>query len=280
MAGRACVVTGSTRGIGRATAEEFAREGARVILVARSEARGRAAAAEIIAGTGNTDVRLLVGDLSSQSSVRTLGTEFAQHYGRLDVLVNAAGVFVKDRQVTPDGFELMFATNQLGPFLLTLLLLPQLKAAGAARLVTVTAPSTVSPRFDDLQGERRFSPLHAFGASKAANLLFTFALARRLEGTGVTVNAYHPGIVRTSLMKDAPLPMRAMTSLLNHIRGQKPEDVAPGIVDAATSAVFKDTNGKLIHRGQVVRAPFEDDIDTQERLFRACEDLTGQRFPT
>ena len=180
--------------------------------------------------------------------------------------------------MTVDGLELMFATNQVAPFLLTLLLLPRLKTASPARVINVTAPSTVRPDFRDLQGEGRFRPTRAFGASKAANLLFTFALARRLSGSGVTVNAYHPGIVRTELMRNAALPMRLLSGALNALRGKAPEEAAEEIAELAISSLFQETSGRLIHDGTVIRSPFEDDIEAQELLFGACEDLTGLRF--
>lgn len=278
MAGLVCLVTGATAGIGRATALEFALREATVAVVARREERGKAALDHITSASGNQDVHLFVADLSAQSDVRALCDDFARRFDRLNVLVNDAGVFMRNRLVTEDGLEIMFATNQLAPFLLTLLLLPQLKTASPARVLNVTAPSTVRPDFLDLQGEHRFRPTRAFGASKAANLLFTFALAGRLAGSGVTVNAYHPGIVRTQLMRDAALPMRVMTSVLNTLRGKSPEEAAGEIAELAVSSRFRETNGKLIHDGKAIPSPFEHDVEAQELLFRACEDLTGVRF--
>jgi NAD(P)-dependent dehydrogenase (short-subunit alcohol dehydrogenase family) len=192
MSGLVCLVTGATSGIGRATALEFARGGATLAVVARDEQRGRGALEEFRREAGNGDLHLFVADLSSQASTRRLAQTVAQRFERLDVLVNVAGLFVRERQVTEDGLELMFATNHLAPFLLTLLLLPRLQTARQARVITVTAPSTVRPDFEDLQSERHFRPTRAFGASKAGNLLFTFALARRLTNTDVTANAFHP----------------------------------------------------------------------------------------
>jgi len=278
MAGLVCLVTGATSGIGRATALRFAQRGATVGIVARNAERGTATLDQIATETGNEDVHLFVADLSSQSAVRRLAGDFARRLERLNVLVNDAGIFVRERVVTKDGFELMFATNQLAPFLLTLLLLPALENAAPARVINVTAPSTVKPDFDDLQGERRFRPARAFGASKAANLLSTFALARRLTGGEVTVNAFHPGIVRTELMRNASLPMRFLSRTLNVLRGKPPEDAANEIAELAISPSFQRTSGKLIHDGKVIRSPFEDDVEAQERLFQACEALTGVRF--
>lgn len=185
---------------------------------------------------------------------------------------------MRERIVTEDGLELMFATNQLAPFLLTLLLLPALKKASPARVINVTAPSTIRPDLTDLQGERRFRPTRAFGASKAANLLFTFALARRLAESEVTVNAYHPGLVRTELMRNAILPLRLLSRTLNALRGKTPEEAADEIAELATSPSFRGVSGRLIHNGKPIRAPFENDLDAQEGLFMACEELTGVHF--
>ena len=131
------------------------------------------------------------------------------------------------------------------------------------------------PDLDDLQGVKKFSPTRAFGASKAGNLLLTFALARRLEETGITVNAYHPGIVRTKLMRDAPLPMRLMSGALNRLRGRSPEAAGEELADMALSPSYDLMTGRLFHRGRPIRAPFEDDYDLQERLWEESERIAG-----
>ncbi len=197
MQGKICLVTGSTRGLGKATAFALAHQRATVILGCRDKQRGEAALAEIKAASPTANVDLLLLDLSVQHSVRTAVTEFENRYDHLDVLINNAAVFTRQRTLTADGYETMFATNHLGPFLLTNLLLSRLKAANSARILTITAPSTTKIAFEDLQAEQKFSALHAFGASKACNLLFTYELAHRLAGTTVTVNAFYPGLVKT-----------------------------------------------------------------------------------
>ena len=184
-----------------------------------------------------------------------------------DGLSNNAGVFKSGRLTTPDGFELMFATNYLGPFLLTRLLIPYLEAASPSRIVNVTAPSTTRPNLDDLQGERKFSTLGAFGASKAADLLFTYALARKLAGRGITVNAYHPGLVKTGLNRGAPGAVRAVSGLMNLFVGRTPEKASEGLVQLATSNDFAATNGQLVHDDKTISAPFIDDKDLQEILW-------------
>ena len=179
----------------------------------RAEARRRGGA--IAAASGNERVELFTGDLSDLVVGPPPGGEtVAEAHPAIDVLVHCAAVYTPRRRVTADGLETMFATNVAGPFLLTNLLLDQLRA-GRARILVLSAPSTVRLDFDDLQAERRFRSLTAFGATKAADLLFTFELARRLEGSGVTANAVHPGLVRTKLMRDAPAPLRWATWLVS-----------------------------------------------------------------
>jgi len=274
LTGGICLVTGTTSGLGRATAVELAKLGATVVVAARDKTKGEAAVAEIKRASGNPNLDLLVCDLSLQASTRAAAEEFQRRHERLNVLINNAAVFVGKRALTRDGLELMFATNHLGPFLLTLLLLERLEAGAPARVINVSAPSTVKPDFDDLQGERKFSSAQAFGASKAGNLLFTYALALRLQGRGVTVNAYHPGIVRTGLMRQAPAPMRLFTGILN-IFGQTPERAAEGLVQLASSNQFEDITGQFIHNGQVLSSPFSSDTAAQERLWSESARLVG-----
>ncbi len=275
MQGKVCLVTGATSGIGRATALGLARLGATVVIMARNKTKGEATVTDIKQASDNPNLDLLLCDLSSQASIHAAAKEFKDRYKQLNVLINNAGMFIGKRTITSEGFELMFATNYLGPFLLTHLLLPLLEAGKPSHIINVTAPSTTKPNFDDLQGESRFSAIWTFGASKAGNLLFTFALARRLKGGGVTVNAYFPGIVRTNLMRNAPFPMRIITGVLNLFRGITPERAAEGLVVLASSSQFENTTGQLIHKGSVMASPFINDIVTQERLWQVSERLIG-----
>ncbi len=275
MKGKVCLVTGASSGIGRATAVALAEIGAVVVLVCRDEALGRAALAKVVSASESRWADLIVADLSSPASVRGLAAQFEAKYPGLDLLVNNAAVFRSKRVVTPDGLELMFATNYLAPFLLTRLLLPRLEAARPSRVVNVSAPSSIMPDLDDLQGERAFGSIGAFGASKAALLLFTYALARRLQGRGVTVNAYHPGIVRTNLVRGAPAAVRAITGVLNVFMGVSPKRASRGLVHLASSADFEGTTGALVHDGKKMRAPFGDDVEAQDRLWRLSCKLTG-----
>jgi len=208
MTGKTVLVTGGTGGIGRATAEGLAALGAQVAITGRDTARTAAAAAEIADATGAT-VDPYAADLSSQEEVRRLAREILSRYSRLDVLVNNVGGFWATRHVTVDGLEHTFALNHLAPFLLTNLLLDRLVASAPARVVTVSSGAQTMGRinFDDLQGERGYSGQTAYNQSKLANVLFTFELARRLDGTGVTATVLHPGVVRTAFAAEDPSPV-------------------------------------------------------------------------
>ena len=223
---------------------------------------------------GTTKSSALQADLASQASIRQLAAEFRRKYDRLHVLVNCAGAFKARRELSPDGIELMFATNHLGSFLLTHLLLDTLKASAPATVLNVTAPSTTRPDFDDLQGERSFRALLQFGATKMENLLFTFALARRLEGSGVTANAVHPGVARTELMRETPMPFRLFTGLLNWFAAspaRAAQDVV-GVLAGQAQAV----NGQFFHRGEIIAAPASaQDQGAQERLWQFSLQLCG-----
>jgi NAD(P)-dependent dehydrogenase (short-subunit alcohol dehydrogenase family) len=196
---KVCMVTGANTGLGKITARELAKMGATVIMVARSKPRGEAALADVQQASGSSRVHLLLADLSSQASIRELATTFKANYEQLHVLVNNAGAFFKDRQLSVDGLEMTFALNHLGYFLLTNLLLETLKASAPARIVNVASNAHMNGRidFDDLQMEKKYRGFPTYGQSKLANVLFTYELARRIEGSGVTVNALHPGVVAT-----------------------------------------------------------------------------------
>jgi NAD(P)-dependent dehydrogenase (short-subunit alcohol dehydrogenase family) len=213
MQGKVCLVTGATSGIGKATALGLARLGATVVLVGRDPDIGKAARDEIAQHSGNAATDILLADLASQASIRQLAETFQQRYDRLDVLVNNAGISPIRRQVTVDGIELTFAVNVLAPFLLTNLLLDRLTASAPARVVNVASTAQSPLNFADIQNERRYNALNVYSQSKLADILFTYELARRLQGTGVTANCLHPGVIATNLLRDLPAPIRALTKL-------------------------------------------------------------------
>ncbi len=199
LTGKICLVTGANSGLGKVTARELAKMGATVVMVARSSARGQAALTEVRQESGSEDVHLLLADLSSLAATRQLADTFRANYGRLDILINNAGAIFKDRQVSADGYEMTFALNHLNYFLLTHLLLDMLKTSAPTRIVNVSSEAHQggSINFDDLMFTKKYRSFAAYSQSKLANVLFTYELARRLEGSGVTANALHPGGVAT-----------------------------------------------------------------------------------
>ena len=269
---RTALVTGATSGIGRAVTEMLAAAGLTVVLLARDEARGEAARQAIATTTGNDRINVVRGDLGDLASIRQAAHAIERAHPKLDILVNCAGVYTRKRSVTTDGFETMFATNLLGPFLLTNLVLPQLHAAGSARVLVISAPSGTKLDFDDLQGERRFRSLTNFGASKAGDLLFTFELARRLDGTGVTANAIHPGLVRTSLMSGAPAVIRWAVWPFSG----SPESAAKTIVPLALDPAFEGRSGQFFHHAKAIDPPKSTrDPDVARRLWDVSAELIG-----
>ena len=238
MAGRTVLVTGGSGGIGRATALGLAAMGAHLAITGRDRGRAEDTAREIrAASAGQVDV--LVADLSAQSEVRRLAGEVLQRLSRIDVLVNNVGGYWNTRHVTADGLERTFAVNHLAPFLLTNLLLGRLRQSTPARVVTVSSNVQALGRidFEDLQAERSYSGARAYSQSKLANVLFTYELARRLQGTSVTANALHPGVVRTALGAEDP---RAVQRLLMPV--MRPFMKAPA-QGAATSVYLASAPG-------------------------------------
>ena len=206
MAGKTVLITGGTSGIGKATAIGLAALGARVAIIGRNLRGVQAAAVEIHTATGNPEVDALGADLSSQAEVRRVAAEVLDAYPRLDVLINNVGGFWATRHITADGLEHTFALNHLASFLLTELLLDRLKVSAPARVVTVSsgAQSLGKIHFEDLQGERKYSGQTAYNQSKLASVMFTYELARRLEGTSVTATVLHPGVVSTRFGAEDP----------------------------------------------------------------------------
>jgi NAD(P)-dependent dehydrogenase (short-subunit alcohol dehydrogenase family) len=199
---------------------------------------------------------------------------FCEEHDHLDVLINNAAVYKSQRILTSDGLELMFATNHIGSFLITTLLLEKLLASTPARVLVVTAPSTTPLDFHNLQGEKRFNSLQAFGVTKMCNLLFTYELSRRLEGTGVTVNAVHPGLVKSNLMKEAPRLMRWLTQLAS----KTPEKAAASITDLASSTEMANITGRFFKDGEAIESnQYSHDLNVQHQLWDVSTSLIQLR---
>jgi retinol dehydrogenase-12 len=279
MQEKVCLVTGATSGIGRITASELARLGARVIIVGRSPEKTEATSREIRAETGASSVESLVADLSSQACVRQLAEQVRGRCDRLDVLVNNAGAMFLKRTQSVDGIELTLALNHLSYFLLTNLLLPLLKTSAPSRIVNVAsdAHKGASIRFDDLQGARKYSGWKAYKQSKLANILFTNALARQLDGTGVTVNSLHPGFVRTNFLQVFERRwggwlIRAVADRI----AMSPEQGARTSIYLASSPDVAGVTGRYFVKEQAVTSsPQSLDRATADRLWQKSAEMTG-----
>ena len=271
------MVTGATSGIGKATALELARMGATVVMVSRDRTRGEAVKSEIKTKSGNDNVELLLAGLSSQASIRQLAENFQQHYTQLHVLNNNAGVCMFSRQETVDGLEMTFAVNQLAPFLLTNLLLKVLKASAPARIVNVSSGVHESAKIDmdDLQSKKRYTFMSAYGQSKLALVMFTYELARRLEGTGVATNCLHPGFVATNIGQSGVGPAgRAVVKFIFSNLGISPEEGAKTSIYLATSPDVEGVTGKYFVKSIPKRSAA---ITYDESLQRQLWDESLQR---
>lgn len=271
---RIWIVTGANSGIGKATALGLARLGGTVVMACRDPARGEAAQREIARESNNPKVTLMVVDLASQSSIQTFADEFNQDYRRLDALVNNAGVMAWTRRTTPEGLELTFAVNYLAGFLLSHLFLDRLLASAPSRIVNVTssAQNGASIDFDDLQGEHTYRGYRAYGQSKLAQVLFTAEFARRLEGTGVTVNACHPGVIKTNLgVEDAPAYFRLARTFF-----RSPEKGAETPIFLTASPAAAPLTGQyFVNRRVRAPSPLARDRDLASRLYDTSLRLTG-----
>ena len=277
MAGKSVLVTGGTGGIGRATATGLAALGARVGITGRDQARTEAAAASIRAALGSPAVDAFAADLSVQAGVRRLAAQVLDTYPRLDVLVNDAGGFWAHRHVTADGLEHTFALNHLAPFLLTSLLLDRLTASAPARIITVSSGAHARARidFDDLQGERDYSGQRAYSQSKLANVMFTYELARRLDGTGVTATVLHPGVVRTSFgAEDQAAYLAAMIGVARLFMKTPAQGASTPIYLASSPQVEGITGRYFVDGKPKTSSKASYDIAAAARLWQVSADLT------
>jgi len=270
------LVTGANAGMGKATATALARQGATVVMVCRDAHKGADAQREIVQATGNPAVDLLITDLSDQHAIRRLAQEVRERYSRLDVLVNNAGAHVRRRQLSVDGIEMNLAINHLSSFLLTNLLLDTLMASAPARIVNVASNSmTKTIDLDDLQSAWTFTPFTVYGQAKLAMVLCTYALARRLAGTGVAVNALHPGITATQIIGDVAPPIaRPFVGLIKRFL-HSPEQGAKTAIYLATSPAVAGVNGKyFIREKQASSVPNSYNEALQERVWTISRQLT------
>jgi len=277
MQDKVCMVTGAASGIGAVTAQALARQGATVVIVDRDSENGAATAEKITRLTGNPAVDFMQADLSSQKEIHRLAGQFKSRYRRLDVLVNNAGAVFERWQETVDGIEMTFALNYLGDFLLTNLLLDTIKGSAPARIINVSSRSHKRARidFNDLENRSAYQGLPAYAHSKLAIVLFTYELARRLEGTGVTANTLHPGVVATNFARNGGGAVGLVTRLFR-FAFLSPEQGAETSVYLASSPEVEGVTGKYFVKCKAVpSSPASLDTDTAGRLWQASAALTN-----
>lgn len=281
MTGRICLITGATSGIGAAAAEALVQRGASVVLVGRDRARCESTA-ERLRGVGRGAVDFLVADLSAQAEIHRLASEFLRRYGQLHVLINNASAIFLRRSETVDGIESTFALNHLAYFLLTNLLLDCLKASAPARVINVSSIGHTHVNginFDDLQWRRSYRGFKAYHQSKLANLMFTYELARRLRGTGVTVNALHPGMVTTNIGRNNGWLWRIGKPIGDRYFGFKYVTAAEGaqtvVYLARSPEVEEVTGGYFDNQKPAESSAASRDEAAAARLWQICEELTG-----
>jgi NAD(P)-dependent dehydrogenase (short-subunit alcohol dehydrogenase family) len=275
LAGRVCLVTGASSGIGKVTARELARLGARVVLVCRSREGGERALLELNLALGNPRLHLLVADLSSQREVRRLAEEVRRNFETLHVLVNNAGINCRARQLTTDGIERTLAVNHLAPFLLSRLLADLLSKNAPARIVNVGSAAYRYGRIDleDPNLEKRYSPFAAYARSKLALLLASLEMAERLRGKGVSVNCLHPGLAATEIFRDHPPALRLFFGLI----GRSPERAARSSIFLASSPIVEGMTGKFfIGERPAALARHAQDPQLRRELWELSETLTRE----
>jgi retinol dehydrogenase 12 len=282
MKGRVCLITGATNGIGLETARALAKMGAKVVVVGRNPTKTQTVVAELKQSTGSDHIDSILGDLSLMAQVRRVADEFKARYDRLDVLVNNAGAVFMKKEITAEGYEMTFALNHLNYFLLTNLLLDILIDSAPARIVNVASEAhrVGSIRFDNLQGEKRYRGFEVYGQSKLMNILFTKELARRLEGTGVTANALHPGFVGSGFFHNNSGIISIALKLIRPFILTS-EKGAHSSVYLASSPEVATVSGKYFNeKAQMVEpAAPASNTENQRRLWEISEQITGITTP-
>lgn len=278
MKGKVCVVTGSNSGIGKETAKALAHMGATVVMAVRSRERGESARMEIVEASGNEAVDIMVCDVSSKESIGHFVEEFESRYDRLDVLINNAGAVFGRREDSVDGFESTLAVNYLGPFRLTLGLLPMLRRSAPSRVVNVSSGmhKTGKMDLDDLQGKGKFKGMEAYANTKLMVTTWTYELARRLEGTGVTANVVEPGFVATNLGRNSGSLFNAISFKLVRFLQTTPEKGAETSVYAASAEELEGVTGKSFAKSkETTSAEISYNVEIQRGLWEATVELLG-----
>jgi NAD(P)-dependent dehydrogenase (short-subunit alcohol dehydrogenase family) len=268
------LITGATGAIGGATVHELAKGGHHIVMVGRNPQKLETLKQDLIKSTGNNSIDILTADLAHISSIKNVAKEFKQKYNRLDALINISAIYRANRELSKDGLEMMFATNHMGPFVLTNELLDVLKQTGDARIVTVAAPSTTKLNFDDLQGEKKYSSMYSFGGSKMMNLMTNYTLAKKLEGTKVTANTFHPGLVKSDLVSEMKGPLKAIINMMS----TKPDKAAHALAELAISEKYNGVTGKFFDFKQKEKKSnaYSHDVNAQQKLWELSEQLANK----
>ena len=276
MRGKTCMITGANSGIGKVTALELAKMGATVIMVCRDQKRGEAAQNDIKSRSGNQSVDLFIADLSSQSSIRKFAENFSGKYRYLHVLVNNAGLIMGRRTETEDGIETTFAVNHLAYFLLTYLLQDVLKASAPSRIINVSSAAHIraSLDFNDLQNNNGYSGMGVYSQSKLSNIYFTYELAKRLEGTGVTANCLHPGLVATNFGNSGSILFRIAFNLLWPFMINSGKGAETTVYLASSPEVERVSGKYFVKRKEAESSRISYDETIAKRLWKVSEKLT------
>ena len=277
MRGKTILITGGTSGIGKAAAVALAAMGANVVIVGRNQERGKATVEEIRARSHNESVELMLADLSVKAEVRGLAEEFQERHDRLDVLANNAGLLQSKRTETPDGIETTLAINHLAPFLLTKLLLGRLEKSAPSRVITVSSEAQRwgTMNFEDMQSRRKYRGFPVYGMTKLANIMFTYELAERLNGSGVTANCLHPGPVGTNFGQNNRGPMALFFRTFKPFM-RSPEQGADTLIWLASSSEVEGISGKYFSdRKEIEAKKIAYDPAARRRLWEISEELTG-----
>jgi NAD(P)-dependent dehydrogenase (short-subunit alcohol dehydrogenase family) len=281
MDGKIVMITGANSGIGKETARVLAERGASIIMICRNQERGEAALKELRKETGSDKIELFLADLTKPDTIHKAVDKFKEKYDRLDVLINNAGLTLNERIITSAGYEKTFTTNHLGHFLLTHLLLDTLKQSSPSRIVNVSSAvhATANLKFNDINQKKHYRGYLAYANSKLANLLFTYELARKLEGTGVTVNALHPGFVRTNFGKEGRNWFFKALFAIARIFAISVEKGAKTSIYLASSPEVENVNGKYFVRCKLVKSSDESyDLESQKRLWELSEHIFKQEL--
>ena len=278
MNGKVCMITGANSGIGKETARELSRMGATIIMLCRNEKKGKVSLEDIKSDTKNDKIELFIADLEKPETIKQMVKKFKEKYDRLDVLVNNAGLILLKHQLNENGIERTLAINHIGHFILTSLLLDLLKASAPSRIINVSSAGHTMAKlnFDDLMLKKKFGPLRAYGNSKLANLLFTYELSRKLEDTNVTVNAVHPGWVRSNFGQPDTNKFVNFFYMLMSPFMINPQKGARTSIYLASSPEVKQTTGKYFTKCKAIKSSkLSYNPEVQRKLWEITEKLTG-----